>query len=993
MKTLYKCLFVLSVLLCYLGQLSAQTFPAGFQAIKVAEGLNPTDMKFSPDGQYLFIADKTGKVFLVNNNDQLLATPILNISSIIDQSGERGLTHLAVDPDFSTNKYVYVYYTVLLSNNTHSPNRISRFTFNPVTNQLGSELILLTLEGMTGNIHTGGALNFGADGKLYVTTGESSDPPKAQNFGSLLGKVLRMNKDGSIPTDNPYYNVLNNEYRYIYALGFRNPFAADVHRVTGRYFIGDVGQNTWEEINDVKGRSNYGWPLVEGKIQPATIPPADYVEPVLVYHHNEGCAIVGAAFYAPVQISFPEKYVNKFFYSDYCNGTIRMINPDSLDKAPEIFGTNLNRPVAFAIKPSTGDFYYLDRGGLPQQGEENVDGILWKVEYTGSLAPVIGSHPQNQIVSVGQNATFSILANGLGISYQWLRNGVPIPNETSSTLTLSNVQLADNNTNYSCKVTNEHGSVTSNTALLEVTTRKAPEPVINLPAAGATYIAGTTIQFSGSATDEVQGNLPASALTWKIDFHHDTHSHPALDPTSGISSGSFSIAPNIEVSDTVWYRIHLTATNNIGLKTTVYRDVLPEKVTLHMRSATANGPVAIPLNMDGTLVPPQTDKLSVKGVIRSITAQTTYLLADTLFTFKSWGNGNTNPLLTITTPLSDTTITALYEKTATYTGTGFTGEYRNDFNADFAEPVTVSRVDTAINFGWPTPPAPSVGNDFFSVRWKGSIQPRTSGLYTFYLQVTKGFARFYINTNDSINIWKNPGNDERFITKALTAGVKYNILLEYWDNADPSTLTLKWSGPGVLKQVIPTSSMFAQESSLPVLFTSFTVKPRDNDLLLNWEVEDLGNVKGYAVQRRKAGSNGFETIAFINTTGERSYSYTDRAIAANTLYEYRIEQMDLDGRPTYSPIRAGRINSRTGFDFVILPNPVEANRQVQLVFTQSIGQAEILLISPEGKTISRQRVNSTGQTLEVPLQGIPAGTYYLKVIEGRNVLVKKLLVQ
>ncbi|WP_315817737.1 PQQ-dependent sugar dehydrogenase [Paraflavitalea speifideaquila] len=131
MKTLYKLLFVLFASLCSFSQVSAQVFPAGFQATRITGGLNPTDLKFSPDGQYLFIADKTGKIFLVEN-DQLRTTPVLDLTSVIDDGGERGLTHLAFDPDFATNEYVYIYYTLAIPGNTHSPNRVSRFSFIPL---------------------------------------------------------------------------------------------------------------------------------------------------------------------------------------------------------------------------------------------------------------------------------------------------------------------------------------------------------------------------------------------------------------------------------------------------------------------------------------------------------------------------------------------------------------------------------------------------------------------------------------------------------------------------------------------------------------------------------------------------------------------------------------------------------------------------------------------------------------------------------------------
>lgn len=985
MKTLYKLLFVAVALVCTYSQLTAQTFPAGFQATKVAEGLNPTDMEFSANGQYLFIADKTGKVFLVEN-DVLVPTPLMDISAVIMTEGEMGLTHLCLDPDFATNHYVYVYYTIL-----NRRNRVSRFTFNPVAKTLGSEYILANLYPMTGNIHTGGAMNFGKDGKLYIATGESSHPAWAQDIYNQLGKVLRMNKDGSIPTDNPFYNVLTDSLRYIYALGFRNPFAADIHPVTGRYFICDVGQNTYEEINEVVAGGNYGWATVEGPIQAGTTAPENYKEPILYYSHDDGCAVVGAAFYAPAQPTFPAQYFNKFFYSDYCNQTIRYMDPDTYQDLG-VFGSNLKRPVAFAVKPS-GEFYYLDRGGQPQHGEEDLDGILWKVEYTGSLAPVIGAHPQTAIASVGGTATFSILANGLGLTYQWMKNSVDIPNTDSSALVLSNLLLADSGALITCRVTNSFGTATSNAAVLRVTSRPPPVPVIAAPADGSTYVANSNMAFSGSASDDVDGTLTPDKLTWKIDFHHDTHYHPGLDATPGNAvTGSFFLAPNIEVSDTVWYRIYLTAENSLGLRSTVYHEIKPQKVTLHIKSLVAGRLAAIPLNLDGTITEAPVDKLSVKGVIRNIVAQTSYTVNDTLFTFLGWGNGSTNPSLTITTPNADTTITALYDKTAIFVGEGLRGEYRAN-SSIYTGPVTFTRIDPSIDFSWSGEPAPGVGTQNFSVLWEGYVQPRTSGMYTFYLDNSISTSVLYLDNRKFID--RSSGGIAGGTPKdtTLVAGTKYKIRLEYWANfGATSTLNLKWSGPSVFKQVIPTSSLYA-DAALPVRFTEFTIKPREEQLQLTWKVEELDHVKGYAIEKRKSGAANFETIAFINTTGSNSYTYTDVAVKPNTLYEYRIRQEDLDGRTMYSSIRMGRLSGEAGFDYVIVPNPVDVNRQVQLIFTQSIGQAEILLISPEGKTMARRRVTTTGQTVDIPLKGIPAGTYYLKVIQGRNILVKKLLVQ
>ncbi|WP_276480220.1 PQQ-dependent sugar dehydrogenase [Paraflavitalea pollutisoli] len=990
MKTIYKCLFVLWALLCVGGnQLSAQSFPAGFQATKVADGLNPTEMKFSPDGQYLFITDKNGKVFLVEN-DVLQTKPLLDISASIIVDGEKGLTHLAIDPDFATNQYVYLYFTL-----PSARNRINRYTFDAAADTLKDPFTLMSTQAMVGPIHTGGAMNFGADGMLYVATGESSHPDYAQNFNSQLGKVLRMHKDGQIPTDNPFYNVLADSLRYIYARGLRNPYAADVHPVSGRYFICDVGQNDWEEINEIKAGKNYGWSVVEGKIQPGTTPPDEYVDPLFVYNHSVGCAVVGGVFYAPNNPSFPVQYLDKFFYGDYCNQSIRIMDPET-NQSLGIFGSNLKRPVAFAVNPTTGIFYYLDRGGLPQTGEEAVDGILWKVEYTGSLAPVIGAQPATTIGSVGGSASFTVVANGLGLTYEWFKGGVAIPNSDTSTLVLNNLVLVDSGAVITVKVVNSFGDVTSQGAILRVTQRQPPTPVISLPAPGSTYVANSTMVYSGSATDAVDGTVPSNKLTWKIDFHHDTHYHPGLDATAGnVATGNYFIPGNIEVSDTVWYRVYLTAENSLGLKSTIYREVYPQKVDLHIRAMTGGRLAAIPLNMDGTITTPNVDKPSVKGVARSVTAQATYLLNDTLFTFQGWGNGNTNPTLNIITPNADTTIVANYEKTAVFSGEGLTGEYRTN-NDKFTGVPTVTRIDTAIDFDWPypTPPAPGVSPTNFTVQWKGYIQPRTSGEYTFYLRNKQSQSRFIIDGDTLISRWPGGTVQPTEGNMMLVAGRKYPVQIDFWANYSGSPdIELEWYGPRVFRQIVPITSLYAVDAALPVIFTDFTVQPQDNKLQLIWKVDQEVNVKGYAVERMQVGTGVFETIAFINAAGRNQYSFTDATAKANTLYQYRIREDDLDGRPTYSAIRSGLLSGSVELDFTIVPNPVNSIRRVQLVFTQALGQAEIQLLSTDGRVLLTKRTGNRSQSFDLPLTGIPAGTYYIKVVHGRSHLVKKLLVQ
>src|SRR5437773_2487502 len=189
----------------------------------------------------------------------LLSTPFVSLT--VDSSGERGLLGIAFDPNFATNHYLYVYYTVATS---PIHNRVSRFTAAGDTAAPGSHAVILELNNLSSATnHNGGAIHFGPDGKLYVAVGENANGANAQTLGNRLGKVLRINPDGSIPTDNPYFNTASGANRAIWALGLRNPFTFAFEPGTGTMYINDVGQSTWEEIDVGRAGANYGWSIIE----------------------------------------------------------------------------------------------------------------------------------------------------------------------------------------------------------------------------------------------------------------------------------------------------------------------------------------------------------------------------------------------------------------------------------------------------------------------------------------------------------------------------------------------------------------------------------------------------------------------------------------------------------------------------------------------------------------------------------------------------------
>ena len=350
---------------------AASTVPAGFTDTIVASGMpNPTAMAFAPDGR-LFVAQQGGALRVIKNGS-LLATPFLTVT--VSSSGERGLLGVAFDPDFTINRYVYVYYT---ATTPAIHNRVSRFTANGDVAVPGSETVILDLPNLSATNHNGGAIHFGPDGKLYVAVGENAVSSNSQTLANTLGKLLRINRDGSIPTDNPFYGSTSGINRSIWATGLRNPFTFAFQSSTGRLFINDVGAGTWEEINDGIAGSNYGWPASEG---PTSTP--GQRGPVFAYGHGngpvDGCAIAGGAFYNPVAVQFPASYVGSYFFADLCANSIYRIDPAN-GYAISTFATGIDSPVDLQVGPD-GNLYYLARGS---------GGVVGRIAYPTSPPPPI----------------------------------------------------------------------------------------------------------------------------------------------------------------------------------------------------------------------------------------------------------------------------------------------------------------------------------------------------------------------------------------------------------------------------------------------------------------------------------------------------------------------------------------------------------------------------------------------------------------------------
>src|SRR4051794_22250124 len=185
-------------------------------------------MAIAPDGR-IFVTEQGGTLRVIKGGT-LLPTPFVSLT--VDSAGERGLLGVAFDPAFASNGYVYVYYTATTPT-IH--NRVSRFTASGNVAVPGSEVAILDLNDLSSATnHNGGALHFGPDGKLYVAVGENANGANSQTLSNLLGKILRLNADGSIPPDNPFYTQTTGVNRAIWALGLRNPYTFSFQPGTGR---------------------------------------------------------------------------------------------------------------------------------------------------------------------------------------------------------------------------------------------------------------------------------------------------------------------------------------------------------------------------------------------------------------------------------------------------------------------------------------------------------------------------------------------------------------------------------------------------------------------------------------------------------------------------------------------------------------------------------------------------------------------------------------
>lgn len=313
-----------------------------------ATASNPVEITASPtNDNRLFVVQQSGTVRILNTNGTFEATNFLTITDRVNFSGEMGLLGLAFHPDFATNRYFYVYY-----NRAGRTITVSRFTANsanPNTADPASEKIMMSIPKNNTN-HNGGSIHFGADGYLYISTGDgggSGDPDNnGQNKNSLLGKLLRIDVNSTaaygIPTTNPFVGIDGADE--VWSYGLRNGWKYSFDRTTNNIWIADVGQNLIEEINRVPATTpavNYGWRCYEGNdVYNANgcANASTMTFPVVDYDHSGGkCSITGGYVYRGGLYS---DLAGKYIFADYCSQQIGILDNTTINWSSSFTGNN-----------------------------------------------------------------------------------------------------------------------------------------------------------------------------------------------------------------------------------------------------------------------------------------------------------------------------------------------------------------------------------------------------------------------------------------------------------------------------------------------------------------------------------------------------------------------------------------------------------------------------------------------------------------------------
>lgn len=656
--------------------------PAGFDDVPLATVPSPTALAFTPDGR-LLITTQPGRLRIYANG-ALLGTPALDLAAEVCADSERGLLGVAVDPAFSATGYIYLFYTFNRSGSC--VNRVSRFTLSSSnTVSRASELILIdNIHSPAGN-HNGGDVQFGRDGYLYVSVGDGGCDYRgdsgcagandaARDRHVLLGKILRITRTGGIPPDNPFLGTGTARCsatgstqpgqicQETFAWGLRNPFriAFDPNTSATRFFINDVGQNTWEEINEGRAGADYGWNVREGHCANGSTsncgaPPAGMTNPVFDYNHADGCASITGGAFVP-NGAWPAAYNGAYMFSDYVCGTIfGLARQTDGTYARTPFATSLgaSSAVAMTFGPHAGGqaLYYTTYAGGGQVRRIAPSGNR-SPSANAAATPTSGSVP----LTVRFDAADSSDPDGDALAFEW-SFGDATPNATG--VAVSHTYSAAGRFTVTLTVRDGRGGSGTDTVIIQAG-NSPPSAAIASPSSTARFAVGQAITLTGTASDPEDGTLPASRLSWTVLLHHNTHTHPYFGPATGNNLTVTAPAPeDLDATTTSFLEINLSATDSAGASTTVRRDLLPRLVSVTLGSS----PAGLTLAVNGTTFTTPRTITSWERYALAVTAATQRDDSGQPWLFARWSDGGAASH-TIVTPAAAATYAATFSRAA-----------------------------------------------------------------------------------------------------------------------------------------------------------------------------------------------------------------------------------------------------------------------------------------------------------------------------------------
>jgi hypothetical protein len=523
---------------------------------QVGSGFSTVTCLASAGDNRLFVLEQAGRIKFFDPYAGGANTTFMDISSRVNSTGnERGLLGLAFAPDFATSGRFYVNYTAASPSGSTVISRFSVSSSNPNAGDPNSEEILMTISQPYSN-HNGGNIMFGPDGYLYIGMGDGGsggDPQgNAQNTQSYLGKMLRIDVSGQTgytsPTSNPFVGANdpnNTTLDEIWAIGVRNPWRYSFDRLTGDLWIGDVGQNLWEEVDfqpaSSTGGENYGWKCYESNATYSTsgcLPSSNYVFPVFEFDHSSanGCSITGGFVNRGV---VNDNLYGRYLVTDYCSGRIWSLMRDELGVTTSIdHGQfNTNSYTAFG-QDNYGEIY------LARQ-----NGIILRIGASNSV-PLAMVNTTEAFICPGASAVLSTPENPL-LTYAWYKDADVTPSATGASF-----EATEEGTYY-VEITRTSDGASN--ASEEITVTVAPEPPILTTGADPSELCddaafpvsliGNPIGGTFSGTGVVNASFDPfdlSAGEYEITYNYTTAEGCVAEPVSFIFT--INALPEVSIS-------------------------------------------------------------------------------------------------------------------------------------------------------------------------------------------------------------------------------------------------------------------------------------------------------------------------------------------------------------------------------------------------------------------------------------------------------------